>query len=245
MAGQRSQGRAANNLPADLTSFVARRPEVAQIRRLLSASRLVTLVGVGGVGKTRLAVHAARDVQRAFPDGVFLAELAALKDPELLPHTVIEALTIPEQSSRAPTDVLADYLRHRQMLLVLDNCEHLLESAAELTAALLRSAAGLRILATSRQALRVPGEHIMPVPTLPVPARDVPLVPGLATHYAALALFAERAAAVVPGFGITAATEAAVLPLCPRLEGIPLAIELAVAPRPRLPVAPPPTPPDP
>ena len=187
----------------------------------------MTLVGVGGVGKTRLAVHVARDVQRAFPDGVFLVELAALTDPALLPHTVIDALAIPEQSSRAPMNILADYLRHRQILLVFDNCEHLLESAAEITAALLRSTPGLRILATSRQALRVPGEHIMPVPALPVPAPDVPLVPGFATQYAALALFAERAAAVVPGFAITAENEAAVLRLCQRLEGIPLAIELA------------------
>jgi non-specific serine/threonine protein kinase len=228
MAAPSSQRRAANNLPADLTSFVARRAEAAQIRQLLATSRLVTLVGVGGVGKTRLALHTARDVQRAFPDGVFLVELAALKDPVLLPHTVIHALAIPEQSSRAPMNILADYLRHRQILLVLDNCEHLLESAAELTAALLRSAPGLRILATSRQGLRVPGEHIMPVPTLPLPASDVRLAPGLATQYAALALFAERAAAVVPGFGITAENEAAVLRLCERLEGIPLAIELAV-----------------
>src|SRR6516162_2092602 len=218
MAVPSSQRRAANNLPADLTSFVARRSEAAQIRQLLATARLVTLVGVGGVGKTRLAVHVARDVQRAFPDGVFLVELAALKDPALLPHTVIDALAIPEQSSRAPMNILADYLRHRQILL---------ESAAEITAALLRGAAGLRILATSRQALRVPGEHIMPVPTLPVPASDVPLVPGFVTQYAALALFAERAAAVVPGFAITAENEAAVLRLCQRLEGIPLAIELA------------------
>jgi non-specific serine/threonine protein kinase len=237
MAAPSSQRRAANKLPADLTSFVARRLEAAQIRQLLSTSRLVTLVGVGGVGKTRLAVHAARDVQRAFPDGVFLVELAALKDPALLPHTVIDALAIPEQSSRAPMNILADYLRHRQILLVFDNCEHLLESAAELTAALLRSAPGLRILATSRQALRVPGEHIMPVPTLPVPAPDVPLVPGFATQYAALALFAERAAAVVPGFAITTENEAAVLRLCQRLEGIPLAIELAVVRLRVLPVA--------
>src|SRR5260370_41357590 len=217
MAGQRSQGRAANNLPADLTSFVARRPEAAQIRQLLSTSRLVALVGVGGVGKTRLAVHAARDVQRAFPDGVFLAELAALKDPALLPHTVIDALAIPEQSSRSPMNILADHLRHRQILLVFDNCEHLLESAAELIAALLRGAPGLRILATSRQALRVPGEHIMPVPTLPVPAPDVPLVPGLATQYAALALFPERAPAAIPGFGRTAHNNPPLLRLCRRL----------------------------
>jgi predicted ATPase/DNA-binding CsgD family transcriptional regulator len=227
MAAPSSQRRAANNLPADLTSFVARRPEAVQIRQLLTTSRLVTLVGVGGVGKTRLAVHVARDVQRAFPDGVFLVELAALTDPALLPHTVIDALAIPEQSSRAPMNILADYLRRRQILLVFDNCEHLLESAAEITAALLRSTPGLRILATSRQALGVPGEHIMPVPALPVPAPDVPLVPGFATQYAALALFAERAAAVVPGFAITAENEAAVLRLCQRLEGIPLAIELA------------------
>src|SRR5260370_148012 len=237
MAAPSSQRRAANNLPADLTSFVARRPEAAQIRQLLSTSRLVTLVGVGGVGKTRLGVHAARDVQRAFPDGVFLVALAALTDPALLPHTVIDALAIPEQSSRAPMNILADYLRHRQILLIFDNCEHLLESAAELAAALLRSASGLRVLATSRQGLRVPGEHIMPVPTLPVPAPDVPLVPGFAAQYAALALFAERAAAVVPGFAITAENEAAVVRLCQRLEGIPLAIELAAVRLRVLPVA--------
>ena len=143
MAAPSSQRRAANNLPADLTSFVARRAEAAQIRKLLSTSRLVTLVGVGGVGKTRLALHTARDVQRAFPDGVFLVELAALKDPALLLHTVIDALAIREQSSRAPMNILADYLRHRQILLIFDNCEHLLESAAELAVALLRSASGL------------------------------------------------------------------------------------------------------
>lgn len=158
-----------SNLPVDLTSFVGRRPEIAAVRQLLSATRLVTLTGVGGVGKTRLALRVAREVRRAFPDGVYLVELAALQDPALLPHTVINALGISEQSTRNPMTVLDDYLRTRKLLLVVDNCEHLLEAAAELVDQLLRAASGLRILATSRQALRLAGEHVQPVPPLPVP----------------------------------------------------------------------------
>lgn len=121
-----------NNLPADVTSFVGRRQDMAAVRQLLSTTRLATLTGCGGVGKTRLATRVARDVQRAFPDGVYLAELASLQDPALLPHTVIDALSIPEQSARVPMTVLCDYLRHRQILLVLDNCEHLLAASADL-----------------------------------------------------------------------------------------------------------------
>ncbi|NHU47653.1 MULTISPECIES: ATP-binding protein [Rhodococcus] len=215
-----------DNLPADLTSFVGRRSETHAVRQLLSADRLVTLTGVGGVGKTRLALRVARDIRRAFPDGVCLVELASLKDPDLLPHTLIDALGIREQSAPAPL-VLTDYLRPRHTLLVLDNCEHILEAAADLVDRLLRAAPKLRILATSRQALMIAGEHVYPVPTLPVPDVDVRLTPGSATQFAAVNLFAARAAAVVPGFEITPDNEHTVIQLCQRLEGIPLAIELA------------------
>ncbi|MFW6867036.1 ATP-binding protein [Nocardioides sp. CPCC 206347] len=215
-----------DNLPADLTSFVGRRSEAHAVRQLLSADRLVTLTGVGGVGKTRLALRVAHDLRRAFPDGVCLVELANLKDPDLLPHTLNDALGIREQSASA-TSVLADYLRPRHTLLVLDNCEHLLETTATLVDRLLRAAPKLRVLATSRQALMIAGEHMYPVPTLPVPDVDVRLAPGSATQFAAVSLFAARAAAVVPGFEITPDNEQAVIQLCQRLEGIPLAIELA------------------
>lgn len=215
-----------DNLPADLTSFVGRRSEAHAVRQLLSADRLVSLTGVGGVGKTRLALRVAHDVRRAFPDGVCLVELANLKDPDLLPHTLIDALGIREQSASAAV-VLADYLRSRHTLLVLDNCEHLLEATATLVDRLLRAAPKLRILATSRQALMIAGEHVYPVPTLPMPDLDVRLAPGVATQFAAVSLFAARAAAVVPGFEITPDNERAVIQLCQRLEGIPLAIELA------------------
>jgi predicted ATPase/DNA-binding CsgD family transcriptional regulator len=215
-----------DNLPADLTSFVGRRSEAHAVRQLLSADRLVTLTGVGGVGKTRLALRVAHDLRRAFPDGVCLVELATLKDPDLLPHTLIDALGIREQSGSAQS-VLTDYLRPRHALLVLDNCEHLLEATATLVDRLLRAAPKLRIMTTSRQALMIAGEHVYPVPTLPVPDLDICLAPGVATQFAAVSLFAARAAAVVPGFEITPDNERAVIQLCQRLEGIPLAIELA------------------
>ncbi|TQC37659.1 LuxR family transcriptional regulator, partial [Rhodococcus sp. WS4] len=144
----------------------------------------------------------------------------------LLPHTLIDALGIREQSAPAPL-VLTDYLRPRHTLIVLDNCEHMLEAAADLVDRLLRAAPKLRILATSRQALMIAGEHVYPVPTLPVPDVDVRLAPGSATQFAAVNLFAARGAAVVPGFEITPDNEQAVIRLCQRLEGIPLAIELA------------------
>lgn len=216
-----------DTLPADLTSFVGRRPDIAAIRQLLASTRLVTLTGIGGVGKTRLAIRAAGEVRRAFPDGVCLVELATLTDPSLLPLTVINSLAIPEQSAREPMIVLSEYLRHRQLLLVLDNCEHLLDAAAELAVRVLRAAPDVRVLATSRQALRVAGEHVYLVPPLPAPDPDAPFEPGTATQFPSVALFADRSAAVVPGFTLTPENEAAVARLCQRLEGIPLAIELA------------------
>jgi predicted ATPase/DNA-binding CsgD family transcriptional regulator len=214
-------------LPADVTSFVGRRSEIREVRWLLSVGRLVTLTGIGGVGKTRLALRVARETERAFEDGVFLVELAPLQDPALLPHTVSDALAVPERSAREPVTVLADYLRGRRILLVLDNCEHVLEAAADLADRVLRAAPGVRILATSRQVLRMAGEHVYRVPPLPTPDPDQPMERGTATQYPSVSLFADRSAAVVPGFVLTPENEPAVIRLCQRLEGIPLAIELA------------------
>ncbi|MGC5016121.1 ATP-binding protein [Streptosporangium sp. DT93] len=216
-----------------MTSFVGRRHEIAEVRHLLSTARVVTLVGPGGVGKTRLALHVAADVQRAFPDGVWLVELAGLRDPELLVGSVNEALGIRDVSHRPPAEMLADHLRAKRALLILDNCEHLLRDCAVLAESLVRSAPGLRILATSRQALGIAGEQTLPVPTLSLPPPPPgsgraapPTAPSAPSE--AVRLFAERAAAIVPGFTITDDNRSDVERICRRLDGIPLAIELAV-----------------
>lgn len=219
--------RPASTLPADLTSFIGRRHDLVAVRQLFSVSRLVTLTGIGGVGKTRLALQAAHTMQRAFPDGVYVVELGSLSDPDLLAQTVSDALGIRGKATTDPVTVVAEYLRERQLLLVLDNCEHLVEAVAALVDQLLRAAPEVRVLATSRQAMRIAGEHIYPVPPLLAPDPDGLLEPGTTSHYPAVALFADRVAAVVPDFAVTAENEAAVARLCHRLEGIPLAIELA------------------
>ncbi|WP_188195213.1 ATP-binding protein [Nonomuraea sp. SYSU D8015] len=215
-------------LPAELNSFVGRRHEIAEVKRLLSEGRLVTLVGVGGVGKTRLALRVGFDLRRAFHDGVWLVELAALENPDLLVQTVTETLEIHDRSVRPPMEVLIDHLRDRETLLILDNCEHLLDACAAMAETLMRSVPGLRILATSRQALGVVGERMMPLPPMSVPEADGvrPTAESL-RHSDAVRLFAERAQAVVPGFEITDANRDSVAGICRRLDGIPLAIELA------------------
>ncbi len=214
-------------LPADLTTFVGRRHDVTAVRQLFSVSRLVTLTGIGGVGKTRLALQAAGEMRRAFPDGVYFVELASLTDPNLLPQAVIDAIGIREQPAKEPVVVLGEHLRERCALLIMDNCEHLVEATGDLADVLLRNAPDVKIMATSQHALRIAGEHIYPVPPLLAPDPGDAIQPGTASHYASVALFADRAAAVVPGFAITPENEAAVIRLCHRLEGIPLAIELA------------------
>lgn len=215
-------------LPAELTSFVGRRREIADVKRLLSGSRLVTLVGVGGVGKTRLALRVAADVRRAFPDGVRLVELATLDGPDLLIRTVSEALQIVDFTTRPALDVLAERVRDKRMLLVLDNCEHLLHDCAVLAETLVRAGADLRILATSRQSLGATGEQTMVVPALPLPECDGSRPSAEALEQSdAVRLFAERAAAVVPGFEVTDDNLVTVARICGSLDGIPLAIELA------------------
>jgi non-specific serine/threonine protein kinase len=216
-------------LPADLTSFVGRRSDIIAVRTLFSATRLVTLTGPGGAGKTRLALRVAGEMRRAFPDGVHLVELASVRDADLLPQTVIDALAIREQPALPRMTVLCEYLQNRKALLVLDNCERVVDATAELVDQMLRAAPDLRILVTSRQALRVTGEHLYPVPPLLAPDPNDAHPLGTITHYPSVALFVDRAAAVVPDFAVTPENERAIIRVCHRLEGLPLAIELAAA----------------
>lgn len=226
MPASKSPGRA-GNLPADLTSFIGRRREIAEIKRLLSASRLVTLTGVGGAGKTRLSLRTAADLQRAFADGVWLVELAALEDQALLTQTIASTLGIHDRTARWPAPALAEYLADKRLLLVLDNCEHLRSACAVLADTVLRAAEGVHILATSRQALGLTGEHIYQVPTMSIPAPDRMPPPDALGQYEAVNLFVDRAVAVQPGFAVTDTNSETIVRVCQRLDGLPLAIELA------------------
>jgi predicted ATPase/DNA-binding NarL/FixJ family response regulator len=211
-------------LPAERTSFVGRRGEVAAIRRALSGTRLVTLTGPGGVGKTRLAVRVATDAQAVFRDGVHLADLGALHDPALVPQQVASALDIHDVGGGWMANAIAAVVGPRHMLVILDNCEHLRDPCAVLADALLGACPHLHILATSRQPLDVAGETLIPVPPLPVSAPGERRVPGSGD---AVDLLLERARSIVPDFELTHANEAAAAELCRRLDGVPLAIELA------------------
>src|SRR5256885_984195 len=159
-------------LPAEVTGFVGRRGELAEVKRLLAGSRLVTLTGVGGSGKTRLAIRVATELRRGFPDGVWLVDLASLTDAALIVHEVAATLGLRDQTQRPVLDALVDFLRERQLLLVLDNCEHLLDGCAEFVLAALSDAAGLRMLCTSRQPLGILGEAVWTVPALAYPELD-------------------------------------------------------------------------
>ncbi|WP_433633882.1 protein kinase domain-containing protein [Nocardia sp. CA-120079] len=229
-APQPAGGRAnTGELPLELTSFVGRRTEVAEIKNLLSASRLVTLAGIGGVGKTRLALRAASNARRDFPDGVWVIELGDVRDPSLLIGVVASTLGLRDDSGRPMQHVLVEFLCSRETLLVLDNGEQIVEALAELVETLLLACPSLRILVTSREPLDIAGEAVLRVLPLTVPGTNgEPTLRGL-PQYDALTLFAERAAAVVPGFELTDDNKAAVAGICSRLDGLPLAIELAAA----------------
>ncbi|WP_460338177.1 ATP-binding protein [Actinoallomurus acanthiterrae] len=206
-----------------MTSFIGRERELAEVKRLLGAGRLVTLTGVGGVGKTRLALSAATDARRAFPDGVWLVDLVASETPKSPVRMVAETLGLRNVEDPAG---LARRLAGKRMLLVLDNCEHLIDECAVLVGDLLCQTTDVRILATSRQLLRANGEHVLEVPSLPVPESDAASADTV-LRYAAVRLFGERASAVVPEFAVCDENAAAVTRLCHRLDGLPLAIEFA------------------
>ncbi len=217
-----------NNLPIQLTSFIGREREIRELMQALFSTRLLTLSGAGGVGKTRLALQVAAEVLEEFPDGVWLVELAALPDPELVPQTVATVLGIREQSGRPVLTTIEESLRARRLLFVLDNCEHLIAACARFAHDLLRTCAHLRILATSREALGIAGETAWPVSPLSVP--DVQRVPAATlSQFEAVRLFVERAVAALPSFRLTSQNSEAVIQICARLDGIPLAIEMAAA----------------
>ena len=228
----RSASRKAVGVPLETSSFVGRRQAIAEAKRLLSAGRLVTLIGVSGVGKTRLAMRLAELFSRAFPDGVWLVSLAMLEDEALVPHAVADVLGIHDETDRDPVTVVVDYLRDRRVLLVLDNCEHLLDACAQLVSAILPNAVGVRVLATSRHRLGLIAERLLDVSPLPVPAPGEPS--RAAEAFPAMQLFVDRAAAADPGFEVTTGNWEAVARLCRRLDGLPLAIELAAVRTPAL-----------
>ncbi|MCX5205101.1 winged helix-turn-helix domain-containing protein [Streptomyces sp. NBC_00237] len=232
------------DLPAETTTFIGRERQVADAQRLLETSRLVCLTGVGGVGKTRLALRVAAEAAHGspelFPDGVWLADLAPLTEPALLDRAVAAALDLRDQSARPAADAVVAHLRGRRLLLVLDNCEHLVGAVAALVLRLLRAAPGVRVLATSRERLGVPGEHVLLVPSLTLPRTGGKADPRQAGGEAesdsdseseseseAFRLLVERAGAAAPAFRVTARNRGALAQLCHRLDGIPLAVELA------------------
>jgi len=220
----------ASNLPVQLTSFVGRGKEIAETKRLLSEAHLVTLTGPGGTGKTRLLLHVAADLLEAFSDGVWFVELAPLSDPGLVPQTVAMALGVREIVGRPITETLMDYLRAKKdLLLLLDNCEHLVEACARLMDSLLHTCPCLRLLASSREVLGIAGEIPFPVPSLSLPDPKKTVSLENLAQYEAVQLFIERAETVLPGFTLTSQNAPAVAQVCHQLDGIPLALELAAA----------------
>ena len=221
----------AHNLPTQLTSFIGREEEMEEVKRLLGTTHLLTLTGTGGAGKTRLALQVGADLLDEYPDGVWLVELAALSEPSLVPQAALSALGLREEPQRALTDTLTDALRPKALLLILDNCEHLVGACAALSDRLLRACPQVRVVATSREALRAEGESVWRVPSLASPEPELgggPLAERL-TQYSAARLFVERALAASPGFRVTAGNAPAIAELCRRLDGVPLALELAAA----------------
>jgi predicted ATPase/DNA-binding CsgD family transcriptional regulator len=215
------------NLPAEATSFIGRRRELAELKKKLSAARLVSLVGPGGVGKTRLAIRIATELSRGFPGGAWLIELAEVRDPALVDNAVLAALDLRDQAAIEPAALLLSYLQDKELLLVVDNCEHLLEAAARLVTEVIRAAPGVRVIATSREPLSVSGEHVLPVPPLDLPVANTSDPLARLGQNEAVMLFVERAAAASGRFELTVSNQLAVAELCRRLDGLPLAIELA------------------
>ncbi len=218
-----------NNLPAQLTSFVGREKEIAEVKQELDAHRLVTLVGPGGTGKSRLSLQVAAHVLDAYPHGVWFIDLSPLSDPELVPQTILSTLGVGEQKGQTVLETLAEFLHDKTLLLLLDNCEHLIEACARLAQAVLKTSPNLRILATSRESLGVSGEVAWHVPSLTLPnPRDLPEANQL-TQYESVQLFIDRVQLVSSHFAVNQDNAPAVAQICYRLDGIPLALELAAA----------------
>ncbi len=218
-----------NNLPPEATSFVGREREIAEVKKSFSATRLVTLTGVGGIGKTRLALKIAVDMLEGFTGGAWIAEFAALSEPALVVKTVASALSVSEQRGRPLMDAVVDHLSSTSLLLILDNCEHLLSACAQLASRLLQACPGLRILVTSREQLGIAGEIAYRVPALSLPDPHNPPNLRNLTRYEAIRLFMERAGSCDPGFTVAESNGSVVAQVCHRLDGNPLAIELAAA----------------
>jgi predicted ATPase/DNA-binding SARP family transcriptional activator len=217
-----------NNLPHRLTTFIGRQQEQTEILRLIAENRLVTLVGAGGVGKSRLALQVGEKSLSNFPDGVWLVELAPTSDPSFLPQVILNTLGLIEQAAHSPLDILTDFLHTKKVMLILDNCDHLILASAQLSEMLLQSCINLHILATSREALSIDGETVYLVPTLSTPNSLEARLESL-LDYQAVQLFLERAQTALAGFRLTAENALAIVQVCYRLDGIPLAIELAAA----------------
>jgi predicted ATPase len=223
-----------HNLPAPRTSFVGREREIVEVKRTLAMTRLLTLTGAGGSGKTRLALETARNLIGTYPDGVWLVELAPLSEGDLVAQEVAGALEVSERPGQPLADTLVDTLGDKGLLLVIDNCEHVVGAAARLLDDLLDSCPRLRVLATSREPLGIPGEVLWRVPPLssPDPTDGTPdRLSGVEdlVRYEAVRLFVERTRQRLPDFGLTEENAGAVARVCRKLDGIPLAIELATA----------------
>jgi predicted ATPase/class 3 adenylate cyclase len=218
-----------NNLPTQLTTFIGREKEIVELKGELDEHRLVTLTGSGGTGKTRLSLQVAADLLEKFDHGVWIVELAPLTDAELIPQTILSAIGIQEQQGKTPIEVLKEYLHEKKTLILLDNCEHLIEASAKVADALLNASSGLKILASSREALGVKGELSYPVPSLTLPdIKHLPVIEQL-SQYEAVRLFIDRASLVSPHFEVNKENAPFIAQICYRLDGIPLAIELAAA----------------
>ncbi|MBT9486770.1 MAG: tetratricopeptide repeat protein [Rubrivivax sp.] len=218
-----------HNLPQPLTSFIGREGQISELRALLGSARLLTLTGAGGCGKTRLAMQLAVDLTGAYPDGIWLVEFAALAEPALVPQAVAQVFGLKDQPGRNLTQTIAEHLAPQQLLLVLDNAEHVLEACAQITDAVLRASARLRVLVTSRERLGIVGEFTYRVPSLSVPAPEQVPTPAQISACESAQLFIERAQFQQPQFVVTAGNATALASICHRLDGIPLAIELAAA----------------
>ncbi len=232
----RSLASTPNNLAQQLNSFVGRERELAEVKRLLRSHRLVTLLAMGGIGKSRLSVQLGAEVLDDYPDGVWLVELAPLAGEGAVAQAVASVLAVKEESGGTITDALLRFVRDRRLLLILDNCEHLLDACADLAKRLLQAAPGLTVLATTRDALQVAGEYCYHLPALSVPDARVAADPEALARHEGVRLFVDRAGAAQPAFRLTPTNADAVAAICRQLDGIPLALELAAARTRALPV---------